>query len=146
MNSVIRFSGDWGILDLGDEDGAEDNMAYGGENVACLGECGYDGGAGSVFNFMGARKKSPDLSLGGGDTGDASKITYYTPRTSGFRLGVSYTPDSGSNLASNVDTNTVNDKDMLVDIRNAVGVGFDYDGKVGEADFTGSRHRRVGQY
>jgi hypothetical protein len=131
---LISFSGDWGKLELGDEDGAEDNMAYGGENVACLGECGYDGGASSVFNFMGVRKGNPNLGTGGGDTSDASKITYFTPRTSGFRLGVSYTPDSGANLASDIETNTLKD-DKLTDIRNAVGVGFDYVSKVGEADF-----------
>ena len=134
---LITFSGDWGRLELGDDDGAEDNMAYGGENVACLGECGYDGGASSVFHFMGARKGNPNLGTEGGDTSDASKITYFTPRTSGFRVGVSYTPDSGANLASDIETNTVkkDDKLTLTDIRNAVGVGFDYVSKVGEADF-----------
>ena len=138
----IRFSGDWGILDLGDDDGAEDSMAYGGENVACAGQCGFDGGAASAFNFMGARKGSPNLGTGGGDTGDASKITYYTPRTAGFQLGVSYTPDSGANLASSVNTgprqshnrNSGNNS-TVTDIRNAVGVGFNYVSKVGDVDF-----------
>jgi hypothetical protein len=125
----IRFSGDWGILDLGDDDGAEDSMAYGGENVACAGQCGFDGGAASAFNFINTRKASPNLGTGGGDTGDASKITYYTPRTAGFQLGVSYTPDSGANLASSVKTND------LTDIRDAVGVGFNYVSKVGDVDF-----------
>jgi hypothetical protein len=130
----IRFSGDWGILDLGDDDGAEDSMAYGGENVACAGQCGFDGGAASAFNFINTRKASPNLGTGGGDTGDASKITYYTPRTAGFQLGVSYTPDSGANLASSVKTNNMKDGEFA-DIRDAVGVGFNYVSKVGDVDF-----------
>lgn len=31
-----------------------------------------------------------------GDTEDATKITYYTPRVSGFQAGLSYTPDTGN--------------------------------------------------
>jgi hypothetical protein len=74
----IRFSGDWGILDLGDDDGAEDSMAYGAENVFTAGS-GFDGGPSSGFNFIGAGQNTPDLGEMGGDSNDASKITYYTP-------------------------------------------------------------------
>jgi len=122
----IRFAGDWGILDLGDEDGAEDAMAYGGENQQCYGQCGYDGGAASAFNFIGARKASPNLGTGGGDTGDASKITYYTPRIGNFQLGISYTPDSGNNLASTISASDQGD------IRNVVGLGLNYVDTLGD--------------
>ena len=124
----IRFSGDWGILDLGDDDSAGDSMAYGGENVFTAGS-GYDGGAGSAFNFIGARKASPNLGTGGADTGDASKITYYTPRFSGFQLGVSYTPDSGNNLASNISSGDT------TDLVNVVEAGVNYVEKFGDVDF-----------
>jgi hypothetical protein len=134
----IRFSGDWGIVDLGDDDGAGDNMAYGGENVFTAGS-GYDGGAGSAFNSIGARKASPNLGAGGGDTGDASKITYYTPRFSGFQFGASYTPDSGNNLASNISTG---DKDLV----HVFELGADFVEKIGDVDFRVHLTGGVGEY
>ena len=124
----IRFSGDWGILDLGDDDGAGDSMAYGGENVFTAGS-GYDGGSGSAFNFLGARKASPNLGEGGGDTGDASKITYYTPRISGVQFGASYTPDSGNNLASTISASDTTDLVHVVEL------GLNYVEKFGDVDF-----------
>jgi outer membrane protein OmpU len=135
----IRFSGDWGILDLGDDDSAGDSMAYGGENVFTAGS-GYDGGAGSAFNFIGARKASPNLGTGGADTGDASKITYYTPRFSGFQLGVSYTPDSGNNLASNISSGDT------TDLVNVVEAGVNYVEKFGDVDFRVHLTGGVGEY
>ena len=134
----IRFSGDWGIVDLGDDDGAGDAMAYGGENVFTAGG-GYDGGASSAFNFIGARKASPDLGLGGGDTGDASKITYYTPRFSGFQFGASYTPDSGNNLASNISTD---DGDLV----HVFELGANFVEKIGDVDFRVHLTGGVGEY
>ncbi len=124
----IRFSGDWGILDLGDDDGAEDSMAYGGENMMTAGG-GYDGGAASSFNNLGVRGFGPNLGEGGGDSGDASKITYYTPRVSGVQLGVSYTPDTGNNLASNISASDTQD------LVHHVGVGLNYVEKFGDVDF-----------
>ena len=124
----IRFSGDWGIMDLGDDDGAADAMAYGGENVFTAGS-GFDGGSGSAFNFIGARKASPNLGEGGADTGDASKITYYTPRFSGFQLGFSYTPDTGNNLASTISASDTNDLVHVVE------AGVNYVEKFGDVDF-----------
>jgi hypothetical protein len=115
----IRFSGDWGILDLGDDDGAEDTMAYGAENILTAGS-GFDGGPSSAFNFIGVGQFTPDLGEQGGDSNDASKITYYTPRIQGFQLGVSYTPDTG-----NFHTSTVN-ATSNADGRNHVGIGLNY--------------------
>jgi hypothetical protein len=134
----IRFSGDWGIVDLGDDDGAGDAMAYGGENVFTAGG-GYDGGASSAFDFIGAKKASPDLGLGGGDTGDASKITYYSPRFSGFRFGASYTPDSGNNLASKISTG---DNDLV----HVFELGADFVEKIGDVDFRVHLTGGVGEY
>jgi outer membrane protein OmpU len=134
----IRFSGDWGILDLGDDDSAGDSMAYGGENVFTAGS-GYDGGAGSAFNFIGARKASPNLGPGGGDTGDASKITYYTPRFSGFQFGASYTPDSGNNLSSTISTG---DEDFV----HVFEFGANFVEKIGDVDFRVHLTGGVGEY
>ena len=130
----LRFSGDWGILDLGADDGAEDTIGYGGENLM-TGIGGYDGGSGSGFNFLGAAFTGPNLGTGGGDTGDANKITYYTPRMGGsaegkgFRGGVSYTPDTGNTFAVTIDANDTGQ------LRNVIGAGIDFVEKFGEVDF-----------
>ncbi len=93
----IELSGSWGTLHLGDEDGAEDTMNYGGENL--MGATGgFDGDFDDVLlrnvfvltghNIMDA----PSYPTIAGDTGDSTKVTYYSPRFSGFQLGVSITP------------------------------------------------------
>jgi outer membrane protein OmpU len=99
---VLQFSGDWGTLWLGDEDGVSDLMPYGAE-VLMAGPAGFDGDIDDVFNFAGLGSGSlqggadfigPNLI---GDTSDATKIQYYTPRIAGFQLGLSWTPDNGDN-------------------------------------------------
>ena len=91
----LRFQGPWGQLELGDQDGAEDVMLHDG-TVALTAQGGYDGGAGSAFSFLGVRAASPDLA---GDTGDATKISFFTPRLNSIQLGFSITPDTGHNLS-----------------------------------------------
>ncbi len=106
----LQFSGAWGTLQLGDEDGAEDAMIYGGESVLS-GQGGFDGGLGSSgFDFLGVPFASPDII---GNTGDATKVSYFTPRFGGLQLGVSYTPDSGHSLSSSKDDD---DEDQDVDL------------------------------
>ncbi len=116
----IQLSGSWGTLQLGDEDGAEDTMNYGGENL--MGATGgFDGDQGdylyldvgdftkytqatdvggannhsvirlsTIGNDMNAAAPtSPGIA---GDTSDTTKITYYSPRFSGFQVGASITP------------------------------------------------------
>jgi hypothetical protein len=68
----------------GDEDGAADNMKVISSSVAA-GTGGLDG---DLIN-LGPR-------IGPTNSGDATKIIYYTPTIAGFQLGASFTPDSGS--------------------------------------------------
>ena len=124
----LRFSGDWGILDLGADDGAEDTMGYGGENLL-TGIGGFDGGSGSGFNFLGAAFTGPNLGNGGGDTSDANKITYYTPRFSGVQAAISFTPDSGNTYAVTIDANDT------AQMRNHIGAGVNFVEKFGDVDF-----------
>ena len=74
-------------------------------------------------------RRAPTSATAGADTGDASKITYYTPRFSGFQLGVSYTPDTGNNLSSKI---SAGDADDLVHV---VEAGVNYVEKFGDVDF-----------
>lgn len=90
----IQLSGAWGTMRLGDDDGVEEVMTYAGENLM-IGQSGFDGGLGNGFDFLDISRPGPDLI---GDTEDATKISYFTPRFLGIQAGVSFTPDSGHDL------------------------------------------------
>ncbi|MEM9441079.1 MAG: porin, partial [Pseudomonadota bacterium] len=78
----LAFWGGFGRVELGREDGAADNMFVGGEDFQA-GTGGIDGdGQNLNINLV-------------NDSGDAAKITYFTPRVGGFQLGASFTPDTG---------------------------------------------------
>jgi len=114
----LQFGGAWGTVQLGDEDGAEDVMEYGGQSVA-PGTGLYDGDFSDFFN-SGQAFGNADLDPGvANDSGDATKVSYFTPRISGFQLGVSYTPhtdDSGEGYAPRNEN-----------FQDHVGIGINYD-------------------
>jgi outer membrane protein OmpU len=87
--AMIWLEGDWGLLQLGTEDGADDAMKVGGWSVLG-GTGGHDGE--SFYANNSSALTGPSLT---GDIGDANKVSYYTPSFSGFKAGVSFTPDSG---------------------------------------------------
>ncbi|NDF11352.1 MAG: porin [Proteobacteria bacterium] len=68
----------------------------------------------------------PDLPLDAnrGTTEDANKITYYSPRFSGFQVGVSFTPDSGD-----AGTYLSHTGDLNGDQENVFSVGANYRGQ-----------------
>jgi hypothetical protein len=127
----LQFSGGWGTLQLGDEDGAEDIMNFGGENL--MGATGgFDGDfddvliryrdfvyAGVPTDNTGAAMSYPTII---GDTGDATKVSYFSPRFSGFQVGASLTPtpNSGDDFKS----------DGIWE--NHIGVGANYDNSFGD--------------
>jgi outer membrane protein OmpU len=77
----LFFSGGFGRIELGRQDGAEDVMLAGGED-AQAGTGGVDGDTNNLSTVI-------DLNLG-----DVTKATYFTPRVGGFQLGASYTPET----------------------------------------------------
>ncbi len=93
----LRLSGSWGQVNLGNEDGAEDLMQHNAKNaVGGAGDGGVDGDFYDAFHwdsvnsrFIAGAKLEPD-------SGDDTKITYFTPRVGGLQAGVSFTPDLGS--------------------------------------------------
>ena len=93
----IRFSGSWGQIRLGNEDGAEDLMHISGEGAAK--KAGAGGVDGHWDDYVGWREVNsrfahePTLTE---DSSDATKITYFTPRVGGLQVGVSFTPDTGA--------------------------------------------------
>jgi len=145
----LQFSGGWGTIQMGDEDGAEDIMNYGGENL--MGATGgFDGdyddvlirATGSALVVTDFNNPTPPNSFVGqlaapsyptiaGDTSDQTKISYFSPRFSGFQVGASLTPTPN------------NGDDFKADgsWENHVGLGANYDNSFG-----GVRVRASGVY
>ena len=116
----IRFSGSWGQINLGDDDGAEDLMHFSGEQA--VKKAGAGGVDGHWDDFVGWREVNsrfahePTLTE---DSSDATKISYFTPRIGGLQVGVSFTPDTGA-------AGQATDTDDGDDFENAWGLGVNY--------------------
>ena len=82
---LLFFSGAFGRVELGQEDGAADTMMLDAASVAA-GTGGIDGDL--PINLTGAQII---------DTNDDTKVNYFTPRVAGFQAGVSYVPDVDGN-------------------------------------------------
>ncbi len=84
----LYVNGGFGQVKLGAEDGAAADMGITAPSVGPVGV--NDGDLGNWVNT----NTLPDTVIPAG--GDAKRLTYYTPVLGGFRAGVSYTNDSGS--------------------------------------------------
>ncbi|MEO3427860.1 porin [Pelagibius sp. CAU 1746] len=120
----IWASGNFGKIEFGNNDGAEDTFMVNGSNSGV----DYGGVGNPTSNFLssaytGLVRTSVDF-VGGVDTSDATKITYTTPNFNGFSAGLSYTPDtsdgSDGNRFNNADSSGVHDN---------IGIGLGYDGE-----------------
>ena len=130
----LEFFGPWGTLQLGDEDGADNIMNYGGETLLG-GAAGFDGDqndflfrAGFVTGSITSSSNAPAFPMLAGDTGDATKISYFSPRFGGFQIGGSYTPTSNDGDDFKADTSQ----------RNHYGVGLNFDRSFGDFRLRGS--------
>jgi predicted porin len=97
----IYVAGGWGRIELGDQDGASDVLTI--FAPANYGTGGLDGEYGDWIGFL-------PLGANGlykpADSGDSTKITYYTPTFAGFQAGISYAPQTGTtNEGQNVNRN-----------------------------------------
>ena len=120
IEAKINFTNQWGTLIVGDDDSPDDVMMVGGYSLLTAG-FGYDGGYSSQVNRGGVGFTGTFASLVG-DTGDATKIAYYTPRWNGLQFGISLTPDSGARGDDNVAGDADNDGDR----ENTIGLGLNY--------------------
>jgi predicted porin len=99
--TFVYLGGNWGELEMGSEVGAQGTMKVDASNIARA-TGGIDGDFWFFTSTNTARfLATPDLVLGygvgnlGNETQEnLNKVTYYTPRFSGFQLGVSYTVNS----------------------------------------------------
>ena len=111
----MKIGGGWGSVEMGGNDGAEDILkTYGGTVGAGTG--GVDGDYHSVDGGVGGN--SVGGTAGGGDSGDALKVTYMSPNVAGFQAGLSlnYVTDG----PDDIDGGTL-----------GVGVGAKYAGSAG---------------
>ena len=118
----VTLTNQWGSLVMGDDDGADDIMMVGGYALLTAG-FGYDGGYTANVQTAGNGLVFASLS---GDTGDATKVSYYTPRWNGLQLGASWTPDSGNSFDSGI----AGDNDG--NNENSLGLGLNYNNKIGD--------------
>ncbi len=81
----VFFSGDWGRVNVGAENSAAYLMGYIAPGVGL--------GVNSPNFFLFSPQGSARTTTVTTASGDANKLTYFTPRFSGFQLGVSYTPN-----------------------------------------------------
>lgn len=91
----IFLQGGWGRVELGDDDGASDQLAV----LAPVVGIGQINGRYLDFVTAASRPSGNVKDTGGGiikplDTDDATKITYYTPRFEGFQAGISFAPEA----------------------------------------------------
>ena len=115
----MKIAGGWGSVEMGGNDGAEDSFKiYGGSIAAgtggdrwrsscCQRRCCYGGTGGNA---------------GSGDSGDALKVTYLSPKVAGFQTGISlnYVTES----ADDINGGTF-----------GVGIGAKYAGSAGGLDY-----------
>ncbi|MBI1954726.1 MAG: porin [Proteobacteria bacterium] len=90
-SNYIEFSGQFGTFQLGNVVGPEDRLVYDASRL--VGATGiFDGGG--LFNII---NPSAGIFRGNdniGDTGNATKIAWYSPEVMGFQVGVAYTPNT----------------------------------------------------
>ena len=87
----IFISGDWGKIQLGDQDGAADQLKKTGTVGFVRGMINNTTGA--SFDYAGAKGKTSIVASIARD-GDNTKVTYLSPSFSGFTVGASYSPEA----------------------------------------------------
>ena len=129
------LSGDFGRVEMGDQDDATNRMLVGAFQ-AHQGICGPFGGLGCLAPVFQGGGSEPFL-IARTDwqvstSSDATKVIYFSPRFSGFQIGASFTPDSGGNGASFSETDSDGDYEKMY------GLGLNYTGKFDDVGFSAS--------
>jgi outer membrane protein OmpU len=99
--TYVYLDGLWGRFELGSNQGAGETMRVDASSIAAA-----TGGIDGAWTYFANTTSAPFittpslplahgslLALGEEGTDNANKITYYSPRYSGFQLGLSYQPD-----------------------------------------------------
>ena len=130
--TYLFLDGTWGRVEMGANVGPTKTMKVDASTFA-RGTGGVDGDWYDFVSLGGAEIISPDLpsdhgaATAAGITGaaglseDATKVTYYSPRFSGFQFGVSFTPDAGDTGTAAGFTGDING-----DAETVFGLGLNY--------------------
>ncbi|MES2728932.1 MAG: porin [Pseudomonadota bacterium] len=110
--SYLYFSGNWGRVNMGEEDGA----AYLLQVAAPSADSNFDG----VRQYIqplndtaaGLVNSSFNIDYANDEARDADKVTYLSPVFNGFQLGASYTPETTDGAASDIGGNRLTDSDL----------------------------------
>jgi outer membrane protein OmpU len=128
--TYLWAEGNFGRTEVGNSEPAQAIMAVNAASIA-RGTGGIDGNDEYYLNYFsptgGAFLIHPDLPTAdvGGIVEDATKLSYITPKTSGFQGGLSYTPDEGNGgTAAGFTT------DADGDYENVIGWGLTYEAEV----------------
>ncbi len=137
--SFIFVRGSFGEVLIGSENSAGYKMTFAAPDVTAL---GVNSGSISAYLNVGSNQfrapgRSSFVEVDGNLVNDSQRITYFTPRFSGFQLGVSYARDADQDTFAPVDldNNLGNIFDIGVNYVNSFG-GFDVavSGRYGTAE------------
>jgi len=125
------MKGRWGELRYGDEDSVHRLMALAAPNAADNFGVNspfftFTNNGVTVAGTTGPTTNSTSLDL----ANDATKILYFTPRISGFQLGVSYAPDGTQDIR----TMAVGGRGKTAGIGQIASIAGSFDGKLGAVD------------
>jgi|TARA_B110000263_G_scaffold68246_1_gene59232 predicted porin len=128
------LKGDFGTVELGDNDGVSNQWLEGAHktHAGASGPFGGLMGLAPVFLSGGHPKSLARTDWQPWTSSDRTKVTYMTPKFSGFQAGVSYTPDGGANGAS------FGEKDNNGSFENMMEVGLRYGGKFNDVGVNAS--------
>jgi len=88
--NYVQIKSKIGTFQVGDTVGPEDSMIWDASKI--IGGTGaFDGGYSNVFNMSAGVMRGNDNV---GDTGNATKVVYYSPEMMGIQVGVAYTPST----------------------------------------------------
>lgn len=125
--ATLTFSGAWGQLFFGNDDGPGDTMKTGAKRA--VGNAGSGGIAGDFrgwVNWTTASTRVYSNADDPRDSGDSTKIAYITPRFAGFQAGVSFSPDRDDEGRYRDPDNSSNGEENFWEL------GLNYDQKFGE--------------
>jgi len=130
----VTFSGGFGTIRIGSDDSAANAMSYQGPGGGTSWWIGVSSGSGAVLAGSGTTGQTTNsassfVGTHPGISGDAQKIIYFTPRMSGFQLGVSYAPDDGVNNGAIGNGTTANTAGAQA---NEIAAGINYQGGFGD--------------
>jgi predicted porin len=100
--NYIQIKSKAGTFQFGNTVGPEDSMIWDAGKIIG-GTGGFDGGYSNVYNMSAGVVRGNDII---GDTGNATKLVYYSPDMAGFQVGVAYTPSTAHKGDSKLDNTT----------------------------------------